>query len=360
MSKSRIHDGTLISASTDVAAWKNLRLKLLDGLHQNANEKSDWEFAYSLFHTRIKTRFLNPIDWILEKRHNVGEGFSVVALQCILIEFLEAFYQGKIYTTSKEPRNFEYNSSRNLFCDFLMKHEPFSDYFKKEANATGFYDNIRCGLLHEAATKQTSRINNAPRHKMLVLFEENDPSNMRIYRENFYQALCDYIASYKIKLLAEKDLQMNFIRKWDDICGIKHSYYFAYGSNMLPERLLKRIGKYHESFTATLKDYKFTYNKKSKDGTAKANIEEPGGIEVLGGCFEIDDDDFSILQECEKGYDRRNITITLKDGKQVSAVTYISDSTDDTLTPSIEYKDLVLKGANYWDLDKTYVSEYLS
>jgi hypothetical protein len=46
------------------------------------------------FYTRIKTRFLNPIDWILEKRHDKGEGFSVVALQRILIEFLEAFYQG--------------------------------------------------------------------------------------------------------------------------------------------------------------------------------------------------------------------------------------------------------------------------
>jgi hypothetical protein len=361
MSKSRINDDTLISASTDVAAWKNLRLKLLDGLHQNANEKSDWESAYSLFYIRIKTRFLNPIDWILEKKHNKGEGFSVVALQCILIEFLEAFYQGKIYTTSKEPRNFEYNSSRQLFCDFLMRHKPFSDYFKKEANATGFYDNIRCGLLHEAATKQTSRINNAPSHKMLVLFEENDPSNMRIYRENFYKALCDHIESYKIKLLAEKDLQINFIRKWDDICGIKHNYYFAYGSNMLPERLLERIIKYHTAFPSTLSNYRFTYNKKSIDRTAKANIiEDTSGAVAMGICFEIDDDDFSELQKFENGYDRRNITITLKGGKQVSAVTYISDSTDDTLTPSKEYKDLVLKGANYWDLDKTYVSEYLS
>ncbi len=359
MSKGNIQDDTFISAFINVAQWKNARNKFINGILCGNTEKGEWETAFGLLHTRIKTRFLNPIDWILEKRRDEGEGFSVVALQCILIEFLEAFYQGKIYTTSKKPREFEYNSSKQLFSDFLLSHEPFSKHFTTKTNANGFFDNIRCGLLHEAATKETSRINNAPSHDMLVLFESDDPSNMRIYRENFYIAIKEFIASYKSELLSSRELQINFIRKMDDICGIKHAYYFAYGSNMLPERFLERVKKYHTAFQAVLPKHKFIYNKKSIDGTAKANIEPNNGAEVHGVCFEIDGDDFDILQKCEDGYDRRNVTITTDKGNETKAVTYISSSTDALLVAANEYKGLVLKGAKHWGLNESYISEYL-
>ena len=323
------------------------------------SEKSEWGEVFELLHTRIKTRFLDPIDWILEKRYDRGEGFSVVALQCILIEFLEAFYQGKIYTTSKKPRKFEYNSSKQLFSDFLMTHEPFSKYFTSKAHANGFFDNIRCGLLHEAATKETSKINNAPSHNMLVLFEPDDPNNMRIYRENFYEAIKEFIESYRIELLSNMELQINFIRKMDDICGIRHAYYFAYGSNMLPKRLLERIKKYHTAFQAMLPEHHFVYNKKSIDGTAKANVESDGVAAVHGVCFEIDEDDLAILKKYEGGYDQRNIVVTTRNGNKTKAVTYISDSIDSALAVSDKYKSMVLKGAEYWEFSESYMSEYL-
>ena len=360
MSKGKIQNDTFISAFINVEQWRIYRENLIDGVLWGNGKEEDWKTSFDLLHTRIKTRFLNPIDWIFEKRLDVGEGFSVVALQCILIEFLEAFYQGKIYTTSKKPRGFEYNSSKQLFSDFLMGHKPFSEHFKSKANANGFFDNIRCGLLHEAATKETSRINNAPSHDMLVLFEKDDPSNMRIYRENFYNAILEFIDSYRLEVLSNSDLQINFIRKMDDICGIKHAYYFAYGSNMLPKRLLERIKKYHTAFLAVLPDHKFTYNKKSIDGTAKANIESNSGTEVHGVCFEIDEDDFTILKKYEGGYDQRNIVVTTKEGNETKAVTYISASIDTSLVASTEYKNMVLKGAQHWGLSEAYVSGYLS
>ncbi len=359
MSKGQIQSDTLISAFINVAQWVEYRKQLIDGILWGKGEEKDWQTAFELLHARIKTRFLNPIDWILEKRLDVGEGFSVVALQCILIEFLEATYQGKIYTTSKKLRAFEYNSSRQLFSDFLLNHKPFSEYFKSKANANGFFDNIRCGLLHEAATKETSRINNAPNHDMLVLFEANDPSNMRIYRENFYRAIQAFIDAYRSELLSNRELQINLVRKMDDICGIKRAYYFAYGSNMLPERLIGRIGKYHTAFNAVFPRHKFIYNKKSIDGTAKANVESDGGAEVHGVCFEIDESDLGILKKFEEGYDQRNIDIVTGNGYITQAVTYISTSTDASLSVSEEYKNIVQKGAKHWGLSKSYVSEYL-
>ncbi len=359
MSKGRIKSDTFISEFINVDQWKQFRLALINEILRSNAKQEDWQKAFQLLHTRIKTRFLNPIDWILEKGYNVGEGFSVVALQCILIEFLEACYQGKVYTTSNNPRAFEYNSSRKLFSDFLMGHKPFSEYFTTNANANGFFDNIRCGLLHEAATKETSRINNAPSHDMLVLLEPDDPTNMRIYRENFYKAILKYIETYESELLTDRQLQINFVRKMDDICGIQHAYYFAYGSNMDPERLLERIGKYHMAFPVKLKGYKFVYNKKSIDGSAKANIEEKAGEYVLGVCYEIDEDDFGVLKKYEDGYDQRDIEVTEKEGKSTKAVTYISKSIDNLRLATSEYKNIVLKGAKHWGLDETYIFEYL-
>ena len=360
MTKGNIQDDTFISAFINVGQWKKVRGQLINGIIWGNSKESEWEVVFELLHTRIKTRFLNPIDWILEKRYDSGEGFSVVALQCILIEFLEAFYQGKIYTTSKKPRKFEYNSSKQLFSDFLMNHEPFSNHFTSKNNANGFFNNIRCGLLHEAATKETSKINNAPSHDMLVLFESNDSSNMRIYRENFYKAIKEFIESYRTELLSNMELQINFIRKMDYICGIKHAYYFAYGSNMLPKRLLERIKKYHTVFQVVLPDHEFIYNKKSIDGTAKANVKSNDGKEVHGVCFEIDEDDFAVLKKYEGGYDQRNIVVTTKNGNKTKAVTYISASIDASLVASAEYKSMVVNGAKHWGLSESYISEYLS
>lgn len=146
----------------------------------------------------------------------------------------------------------------------------------------------------------------------------------------------------------------------DDICGIKHEYYFAYGSNMLPERLLERIGKYHTAFPVYLSDYRFVYNKKSCDGTTKANIECIKYEVVHGVCFEIDSDDIAILQKYEVGYNRANVSVSYSKDKLTSVVTFISSSIDETLKPSSEYKGLVLKGASHWHLDKSYVTKYLS
>lgn len=359
MSKGKIQSDTFISESINVAQWVEYRKQLIEGILLDKAEEKVWQAAFELLHTRIKTRFLNPIDWILEKRLDVGEGFSVVALQCVLIEFLEATYQGKIYTTSKKPRAFEYNSSKQLFSDFLLNHKPFSEYFKLKANANGFFDNIRCGLLHEAATKETSRINNAPSHDMLVLFEDDDPSNMRIYRENFYKGIQEFIDAYRLELLSNRELQINLVRKMDDICGIKRAYYFAYGSNMLPECLIERIGKFHTAFKAVFPRHKFIYNKKSIDGTAKANVESDDDAEVHGVCFEIDESDLAILKKYEGGYDQRNIEIVTDNGNITQAVTYISTSTDTSLIASEEYKNIVRKGAEHWGLSKSYMSEYL-
>jgi gamma-glutamylcyclotransferase (GGCT)/AIG2-like uncharacterized protein YtfP len=183
---------------------------------------------------------------------------------------------------------------------------------------------------------------------------------MHIYRENFYGAILEFIEAYRVELLSNRELQINFIRKMDDICGIKRAYYFAYGSNMLPARLIERIVKYHTAFKTVFPRHKFIYNKKSIDGTAKANVEPDDGAEVHGVCFEVDENDLGILKKYEGGYDQRNIVVTAENGDEVQAVTYISASVDSALKVSAEYKSMVLKGAKHWGLSEAYISNYLS
>jgi gamma-glutamylcyclotransferase (GGCT)/AIG2-like uncharacterized protein YtfP len=129
---------------------------------------------------------------------------------------------------------------------------------------------------------------------------------------------------------------------------------------MLPTRLIERVVKYHTAFKAVFPRHKFIYNKKSIDGTAKANVESDDGAEVHGVCFEIDENDLEILKKHEGGYDQQNIVVTAENGDEVKAVTYISSSVDSTLKASAKYKNMVLEGAKYWGLSEAYISSYLS
>jgi gamma-glutamylcyclotransferase len=53
--------------------------------------------------------------------------------------------------------------------------------------------------------------------------------------------------------------------------------YFAFGSNMLLERIKKRVPSARALGIATLGGYALRFNKLSKDGSAKANIVPFGG-----------------------------------------------------------------------------------
>ncbi|WP_372366420.1 gamma-glutamylcyclotransferase family protein [Candidatus Uabimicrobium sp. HlEnr_7] len=354
-----INDNTKISGNITVEEWKNLRTILLKNMKELPLQ--EWNAAFDIFYSRIQTRFLNPITSILEKDLMQGEGFTVVAIQCILIEFLEAFYQGKIYTVKRDNLwLYEYRSSRQLFKDFLLGHAPFNEQFSEKL-AANFYSHIRCGLLHEAQTKETSKIR---ARSSSNLVKELDKGNMIIYRTNFQEALICFIENYKNELLVNMKRRQNFIRKMDDLCGIEHVLYFAYGSNLKFSRLLKRFGeghdspKIHNSFIGHLVDYEFKFNKKGKDGTSKANILKKEDSTVWGVCYEIDKNALSLLDRYEGGYSQVVVTIEDAEGNKTRAITYISESVfSDVVAPSVGYFEIVVAGAKEQDLPQSYIDE---
>ena len=76
---------TFIAGRKTVSDWLLMKKELTDF-------KNDiiWEKAYDdYFLTRLKDRYLTPIDSIKENGGYTGEGFSIMTIICSLIEFLE-------------------------------------------------------------------------------------------------------------------------------------------------------------------------------------------------------------------------------------------------------------------------------
>lgn len=366
MANKRIESETKISGKATVGDWASLRARLLEGLCDVQGQHStpvEWERAIMLFDVRIKTRFLDPVDWILERGARQGEGFAVMAVLCILIEFLESFRQGVTFVNGARTQPNEYNSSRLLFRSFLTTQDPFNQYFHDTAMADGFYANIRCGLLHEASTKHTSKIKATRDHRIIECIP-GDTSNFVVYREQFHLAVKNYVERYREELREDQALQRAFLRRMDDICGIRRKYYFAYGSNMNRERLRERVHVVHKGQNGVLEGYRFRYNKMSKiDGTGKANICEAADEVVHGVCYELDEEGLDILDQFEKGYERRIVPVCAVLGGPVIALayTYIAKCppSGSTAGPSAEYRALVLAAAHTWRLPADYIESNL-
>jgi hypothetical protein len=184
------------------AEWRALKARLAQGT-------AGWDEAYTDYYKqRLNLRYLHPIKIMQEHGTFVGEGFAIAAVQCSLIEFLESTEQGTNYVRGK-PGNHEYWRSEEVFVSFLTERRPFKGVFNKD-QAADFYANVRCGLLHEARTKNGWRIWG---HALQGHFV--DVKNKILDRDNFQAALLSYIDDYGARLVDETDLQAAFIRKFD-------------------------------------------------------------------------------------------------------------------------------------------------
>lgn len=207
MSHARNHRIAGLKTSVD---WKTLRSQL-----SSSNTKA-WREAFSDFYeTRLNLRYLYPIKVLQDIGAFQGEGFAIVAIQCSLIEFLESTELGKNYHYAQRGETlgpYEYKSSQEIFVAFLTQHEPFSATFDK-TTAQEFYFNVRCGLLHEARTKNGWRISaRSPAGEVINITERI------VYRDNFQDALLAYVKNYGDRLTHEPNLQQAFIRKFDRLC----------------------------------------------------------------------------------------------------------------------------------------------
>ncbi|WP_298299560.1 hypothetical protein [uncultured Litoreibacter sp.] len=188
--------------------WEQMKFRL-----RSSPKKADWAEAMDeFFLKRIETRYLVPIATLKTIGNGEGEGFSIVTLQCALIEFLAAARLGWKYRygVQSQGANNEYSQSKKLFVDFLVGHQPFSSWFPTRAVAEDFYVNVRCALVHEARTKQHWRIGISGSAPV-------DNVSKKINRDALAKAIDSYLADLKSNLPTDTALQDAFIRKMDDL-----------------------------------------------------------------------------------------------------------------------------------------------
>ncbi len=120
--------------------------------------------------------------------------------------------------------------------------------------------------------------------------------------------------------------------------------YFAYGSNMLSERLVRRVGSIRDKKVGYLNGYTLKFNKWSRDGSGKANIVPDESGKVWGVLYGMNEEQLAILDRYEYGYSRKLMTVETKAGKK-KAVAYIADEAPNEKSPYDWYLNFLVRGA---------------
>lgn len=186
-----------ISPRYTVEDWKALTF----------STKEEWQKAIDIFEDRIRGRFLEPISRMEEY---VYAGFAILALDCLLIETLQQFREGKPQT--------QRGKSQEYFVRFLTE-TSFSEWFTKEM-AKMFYEQIRCGILHQAEVGGSSRV--LIRESISLANLTEDSRGLVINRKLFHQQLLKEFETYTSKLRdsSGQELWAKFKRKMDYTCGL--------------------------------------------------------------------------------------------------------------------------------------------
>lgn len=140
-----------------------------------------------------------------------------------------------------------------------------------------------------------------------------------------------------------------------------HILYYAYGSNLHPERLAARIPTSQLLGVAELSGYQLLFHKLGADQSAKCNALYSGDPEhlLLGALFSMAAHEKPILDEIEgAGYVVSNVMVK-HDGADHQAFMYVAEQAyiDDSLVPYQWYKEFVCLGAKFLEFPEHYVRQ---
>ena len=130
--------------------------------------------------------------------------------------------------------------------------------------------------------------------------------------------------------------------------------YFAYGSNLIFERITERLGKVKFLGAASIENWCLRFNKLGKDGSGKCNIIESEGEFVYGVLYQISLRQKEKLDEFERGY--KTICLQIPLLGNCFSYTAIEIADDRVYAPYDWYRELVLIGANRYGFPPTYIA----
>jgi hypothetical protein len=187
--------------------WKRLSVTLepttIDPL---TDGRTRWIEAIEVVRSRLKSRFLAPIDLLLTEPY---AGFLVLAVDCMFLETLESLIEG---------RHAEQGHSRQMFEAFLTSRDRFRSHFPTRDAASDFYNNVRVGLMHDGETRKGWLIRTGQR----TLLNKRTDGYVVVDRDRFHQALVEEFEQYLLELLDPPltKLRVNLKRVIDHLCDI--------------------------------------------------------------------------------------------------------------------------------------------
>ena len=189
--------------------------KVIDFPRSQEWDEDDWETAIDIFEDRIYGRFINLVR---EIENLPNSGFSVMALDCLLVETLQQFREGK----GKTPKN----KGAEYFGKFLTQtkfQSGFGKTYGDDTLAHRFYVQIRCGILHQAETMTDSRIIYSQSTKEIVKpTEKGILVNRYAFHEMLIKVFDDFVQRLRNSLLPDdSNLREPFKKKMKYICRLE-------------------------------------------------------------------------------------------------------------------------------------------
>ncbi|RLA53629.1 MAG: hypothetical protein DRR42_04230 [Gammaproteobacteria bacterium] len=121
-------------------------------LRLDENKEDDWQIAVNVIESRLYSRYIEPLDVLLAAEEAIPAskrkyGFTILAIDLLLMETLQAFKEGIDDTSGK---------SKSIFKNFLKESPRFSPYFPDDSSREKFYKSFRCGILHQAEIQSST------------------------------------------------------------------------------------------------------------------------------------------------------------------------------------------------------------
>jgi hypothetical protein len=188
------------------ALWISPRYTSRDWQVLDSSNPEDWSKAADVVRDRLDGRFLRFASDCLKDTHS---GFVVLAIDCLLAETIQQFMDG---VTNGQGRSAE-------MVKRFLKGKRFQPDFDAEARKA-FYQDIRCGLLHQAEAKRMWLIR---RRQSALLQKVADGQGYIVDVERFHAGLQDTLSDY-LKLISEPTsslLRSNLWTKMNHISSVR-------------------------------------------------------------------------------------------------------------------------------------------
>ncbi len=138
------------------------------------------------------------------------------------------------------------------------------------------------------------------------------------------------------------------------------SWYFAYGSNLSKQQMLRRTGSIPASSSACLSDYQLAFRKVLVGEEVYATIVPAQGKVVQGVTYLCSPHAMAQLDVAEgvaeNCYRRELVQVTAQTGEILNCIAYIGEKfSSETAVPSANYLNAILTGAAEHQLPTDYI-----